>query len=204
MPAEAIIDGARWALMAVFVLTAVEKGQTLWAQSAAWHPVMLVSQARRRHARTLMAGALVADLAVLGLLVLLPRVGGVAGAVLVAAYTLLAVPVYSSAGGGAGCRCFWKVLDTTTWPGSLARNLVLVALALGVGLQSPTGLGLPELASAVALIVVLSVFVAGVDGRFRPAYGRDPKRDEGDEAPAPAIAITPAAYASPRRGGDVR
>ena len=61
MSIEAIFDGVRWVLIAVFAFSIIEKAATLWTRSAAWHPVMLVSRGRRRHATTLMATALVAE-----------------------------------------------------------------------------------------------------------------------------------------------
>jgi hypothetical protein len=36
-----LAHGARWALVVVFPLAAVEKAETLLHRSAAWHPVML-------------------------------------------------------------------------------------------------------------------------------------------------------------------
>jgi hypothetical protein len=53
--------------MAVFALAAIEKGVVLRSHSAAWHPVMLASPWRGRHATGPMAVSFAGDLSVLGL-----------------------------------------------------------------------------------------------------------------------------------------
>ena len=81
-------DGARWVLVIVFVLAAIEKASTLRSRSAAWHPVILVSARRRRHGGVLIAASLMADALAVGRLVSAPLAGAVFGAVLIAGYSI--------------------------------------------------------------------------------------------------------------------
>jgi hypothetical protein len=195
-----VVEGARWALTAVFVLSAVEKGQTLWARSAAWHPLMLVSPTRRRYATALMSAALIADLAVIVLLAVLPAIGGPAAGALVAAYTWLALPVHSR--GAGSCRCLWKLLDSKTRLALLGRNVVLFALALAVTLSWSSTAGVAGFAYGAGLLVGLAALVAGLDARpgspattQRQASPGRGERASGDE-------LADAAYATPSpRGG---
>jgi hypothetical protein len=196
---EAVLDGVRWVLIAVFALSIIEKAATLWTRSAAWHPVMLVSRGRRRHATTLMATALVADAATIVLLGLLPSVGAIAAGVLLAAYTVLALPIPS--GGRGTCRCFWKVLDTTTKPAFLGRNAVLAALTTTVAAAPPSRAGLAGVAFGAVLLVGLATLVAGLNALFRPVKSTgqaERARAEGDAE------LSDAAFAAlPQKGGEM-
>lgn len=199
MAIEAILDGARWVLIAVFALSVVEKATTLWTRSAAWHPVMLVSRGRRRHATPLMATALVADAATVVLLGLLPSVGAIAASVLLAAYTVLALPIHS--GGRGICRCFWKILDTTTKPAFLGRNAVLATLATTVAAQPPSRAGSAGAAFGAALLVGLAALVAGLDALFRPAKRTGPVERARSER---VSEVSDAAFgAPPQKGGEM-
>lgn len=199
MLVDSAIEGARWALIAVFVLAVTEKGTSLWTRAAAWHPLMLVSPVRRRRARPLMAAALVADLATVVLLALIPVAGAVTAALLVAAYTALAMPVHS-AGQGA-CRCFWKVLNTTTKPALLARNAVLLVLALTVALRAPVEAQPAGLAVGAGLLAGLAALVAVLDPRSRPSATRAPAVEQ--RRVEPAFGTTDAVFGAPPHGGEL-
>ena len=181
---DSIADGARCALMIVFILAATEKGQTLWARSAAWHPVMLVNRARRGRATALMSAALIADLAVVVLLVFLPVVGGVVAAVLVAAYTTLALPVHS--GGRSSCRCLWKIFDTTTRPALVGRNASVFVWGLAATFSRSPGVDAGGVLYGAALLGGLGTLVAVLERLSRlvtreawrePASAQQPRRD---------------------------
>jgi hypothetical protein len=148
-----LADGARWALVVVFSLAAVEKAQTLLHRSAAWHPVMLAHPRWRRHATALMGASLLGDIGAVAALVLRPAWGGVAAAVLLGSYSLAARGVHGS-GGGEDCRCLWKVLRTTTWRGLLARNLGLLWLA-GLAATGPEASSLRGVAAGALLLVAV-------------------------------------------------
>jgi hypothetical protein len=194
MLVDPAVEGARWALIVVFVLAVTEKGTSVWTRTAAWHPLMLVSAVRRRRARRLMAVALLADLATVVLLVLFPVAGAVSAASLVAAYTALALPVHAA--GQSQCRCFWRVLNSATKPALLARNAVLLALAVTVALRMPVDAGGAGLAVGAALLLGLAALVAVLDARRVPAV--DQRRVE----PA-RLAITDAAFGAPPHGGEL-
>lgn len=156
---ESAADGARLTLMVVFGLAAIEKGVVLQSHSAAWHPIMLASRWRRRHATGLVTVSLAADLSVLMFLAWAPLAGGLIAASLTAAY--LAVALGRQDTGIHECQCFWKFLNTSTLAALAARNLMLTLLALFVVTVPPifSGTGfiwLPLLIILVALVTRLS------------------------------------------------
>jgi hypothetical protein len=162
MVGELVADGARWLLAAVLVLAVLEKSASLWTRSAAWHPLMLVSPGRRRHAASLMVAALCCDIVAVGLLLAAPVVGSAVAAALVVAYSVLALPVHGRGGLGS-CRCFWKMLNTSTRAGLLARNALLVACALVIAAYPPEALTLAGLAVGGCLLAVVAAMVAVAD-----------------------------------------
>jgi hypothetical protein len=172
-------EGARWLLVVVFALAAVEKGATLWTRSVAWHPVMLVSRARRRHATTLMGAALAADLVAVALLLAVPVAGAAAGAALVVAYSILSLPVHGGRQSVGSCRCFWKVLNTTTRRGLLVRNVLLAAFALAAAAVPPATVTLAGLAAGGVLLGVVVAVVAATE-RAQP-LGIQPSESERTE-----------------------
>jgi hypothetical protein len=200
MLVDSVVEGARWALIAVFVLAVTEKGTSLWTRAAAWHPLMLVSSVRRRRAHALMAAALIADFVTVALLVLFPVAGAVGAGLLAAAYTALAFPVHAA--GQGGCRCFWRVLNTTTKPALLARNAVLLALALTVAFRAPAATEPAGLAVGAGLLAGLAALVAVLDARARPSATRVPAVEQRRVEPG-RLAMTDAAFGAPPHGGEL-
>lgn len=162
--AEALSDGARWSLFIAFALAALEKATILRAGPAAWHPMMLRSPFRRKHATGLIATSLAADLAALMLLGTQPETGALWSIGLVITYTIAAPPVASA--NGDECRCFWKVLNTTTRLGLATRNTLLLLLASLVFVVGPR----PSIFSALLPIAFLPL----VHAAGRVADGVDP------------------------------
>jgi hypothetical protein len=166
---EALADGARLALSAVFVFAIAEKISSLRAHAAGWHPVMLAGGARRRrHATALMRAALVADLAAIALLVAQPRVGAAVSLLVFAVYTVAGIGAHS-AGDRVDCRCLLGLLNSSTVAGLLARNSAFGACAALVAIDSP---GRPSGAGAgvaLAILVAIALCVAAVDRRTIPA-----------------------------------
>lgn len=152
-------DGARWVLVAVFSLAAIEKGETLRARSAAWHPIMLMGPRRRRHSTVLMSSSLMGDLATVGLLVGWPMFGGVLSVVLILLYTVAALGMHSREE-RTDCRCFWRFMSTSTSLGLIARNALLAGLAaLVVSVTSvPSGAGV--LAGVTLLVLIVATLRA--------------------------------------------
>jgi hypothetical protein len=198
MSVDSVVEGAGWALVAVFALAATEKGTSLWTRSAAWHPVMLSNRFRRRWAGPLMAAALVADLLTVVLLVVLPLAGAVTAAVLVAVYTAAAMPVHTA--GRGPCRCFWRVLNTTTRPALLGRNAALLALAVTVAVGAPTGRGPSGIAAGAGLLAGLAALAAVLDARPGPAA---PRASAAEHGRGRALGITDAAFEAPPHGGEL-
>lgn len=125
---ELLSNGACMALAVLMSLAVAEKVTSIRSGAAAWHPVMLMSAQRRRHARTLMTIAAAADATVVALLVLLPTLGGVLAIALLVLYTRLGAAAHGD-GRREPCRCFWRVLNTATVDGLRARNATLAVLA---------------------------------------------------------------------------
>ena len=150
-------DGARWVLVIVFALAAIEKASTLRSRSATWHPVILVSARRRRHGVLLIAASLIADALALGLLVSAPLVGAVFGAALIAGYSIAARTVHLATS-EERCSCFWKGINTSTKLGLMIRNLFLFVLAglVTVLPPAPTPTGLLWAAGMLTVLFVLA------------------------------------------------
>ncbi len=162
MTKEVAIDALRWALTGVFVLSALEKTQTLAARSAAWHPVMMTSKFRQTHARVFIAVALIADISAASLLVVNHLVGGPLAAALVLAYSWFGREVYFE--GNDDCRCFWRLLRPWDLRSFLTRNGVLVLAGLAVG-SSPTDISATGFGGGFVLIACGSVVLAHVRPR---------------------------------------
>ena len=160
-----LADGARWALVVAFSLAAVEKAETLLHRAAAWHPVILAHPAWRRHAAVLMGASLLADLAAVAALLIRPVSGALLAAALVGVYSVAARGVHGS-GGGEDRRCLWRVLQTRTWRGLLARNLGLLCLA-GLAAVGPEAASLRGVAAGALLLVA----VRGLTRHAEPSGG---------------------------------
>jgi hypothetical protein len=157
---NALVDGIRWAAVVIWVLAATEKANALARGAASWHPLILVSHWRRRHARALFTLALGADLLTLLLLVLAPRLGGAVSACLIVLYTRAS----SSARPGIaeGCRCFWKILDAHSPQALVMRNALLVVLSAAIGLAPPHA-SWPDVLLAVLVVAVIASVTRRVD-----------------------------------------
>jgi hypothetical protein len=168
---------SRWVLVVVFSLAALEKIGTLRSKAAAWHPVLLVSDWRRRHAVHLLVVSLAADAAALILLVVRPALGATLAMLLVVAYTYAALAVHSGRI-GHGCRCFWRVLNVRSRSGMVARNTALAILAF-LTAASNADLVFGVLVLAPPLVVMLGSYRPVVDdvttrrgGRKRQGFGQ--------------------------------
>jgi hypothetical protein len=98
---------------------------------------MLRSEVRRRWAALLMASSLVGDAVVVVALALDPRAGAVLASVLVLLYSAAAQGVAHSET-RRSCRCFWKVMNTSTNESLLARNILMLGAAITVGIGGAT------------------------------------------------------------------
>ncbi len=153
---ESIADGARWAVLMAFALSAIEKATTIWTRSSAWHPVMMPSPWRRRHAMPLMLAALILDCAVSLTLVFRPTIGGFAALVTLGTYTLVARTLHrDKSESGQTCRCFWRLLDATTSRGLVFRNAALALCAVGAVVSQPSQSSVWSVVWAAAILTSL-------------------------------------------------
>jgi hypothetical protein len=127
-------DGARWVLVIVFALASLEKALTLRARAEAWHPVVLTLGRVRRYATALFASSLAADLITIALLTLQPRGGAVAAVLLISIYTVAAFGMHNGSQ-AKECRCFWKILNSSSRLSLVTRNALLLTLGLMVALE---------------------------------------------------------------------
>jgi hypothetical protein len=154
---EAAVDGARWVLLVVFALSSVEKIGVLRSRTAEWHPLMLVTPWRRRHAKLLVASSLVADLAAVALLLIRPGLGSWLTAVLLVTYTVTASRAHYDTG---DCQCFWKLLNARTTLGLITRNALLM------GLVPLALLGAPQEGKIAPLIIACELLLVGLITRL--------------------------------------
>lgn len=163
-----------WVLEAVFALAALEKGVTLKARSARWHPMMLANARLRRHAVFYMAVSLGADLIAMATLLATPGLGAAWCIALITVYTFASFPVHHAR--AASCRCFYGVLNANTLTGTLTRNVLLAGLAVTIIVLQPT-MSLVGLVFAVPLLAVLWALVTASDHlttrRLAPAIGEE-------------------------------
>ena len=127
----ALADGARWALLVVFAVSCAEKALSLLRGAAAWHPIVLVSVNRRRHAVLLMSASLLADVVPIFMLLAWPRLGAAIAGILVLCYSWVAFSLHSIAA-PADCRCFLGLFNTHTKAGLVTRNTAPLQLACAV------------------------------------------------------------------------
>jgi hypothetical protein len=138
----------------VFSLAGLEKVSRLRSHAAAWHPIMLMSRYRRRHATTLIALSLVGDVAAVLLLAIWPAGGAQLCIALLAIYSTAAIRVHAEAE-DAACQCFWKFMNTYTKTGLIVRNALLVASAALVLVRTPRA-SIGGLATGGALLVLIA------------------------------------------------
>jgi hypothetical protein len=181
---ETAVDAGRWVLTVVFSLAVVEKISALATRSAAWHPVMLLSPLRRRFAGLLIGASLVADLLTVGLLLMLPSVGGAMSMTLTLAYTIAARDVHYVS--DQGCRCFWKLPSTSTRAGLFFRNSLLLLLGALVATKPPSISGEGLAGGALLLGVILAAHRI-VDVVATPSvFQRSENGQRGQEGSPPA------------------
>jgi hypothetical protein len=158
----ALAPGARLALMFLFLLSGAEKALTLRARSAAWHPVILANPVLRPHAALWATASLAWDVTAAILVVLWPTVGLTLCASALLVYTAVGGRVQTSR--GETCRCFWKLLDTSSRSGLIIRNVSLLALVL-LGAMTQTGdtISFGAVLASVSLLLVIAVTTLGAD-----------------------------------------
>lgn len=159
-----LADLAAGALSIVLGLSMFEKGTVLFARSAAWHPVIVVSRRRRRYAIILMTGGLMSEVLIsTGLAMGLREAGAVFVALLVI-YTAAGIGVYTvrPSEKHSTCRCLFGLLEARELVGFLGRNLVLALLAVPVIVTSPTLTPLAILAG-VGVVLTVHLAVEGLD-----------------------------------------
>lgn len=128
------IEGARWVIMLTFLLSTIEKLRTLASRSANWHPMMLATAWRHKHATSLLSVFLGLDFLVVALSTVRPVAAGMLAASLIGVYSWAALRPQREAPGSTGCRCLAVWLNARTHAGLVARNSVLIMLAaLAIG-----------------------------------------------------------------------
>lgn len=135
MSVDLLADSARWFLVLAFLLALGEKGLVLARRATSWHPVIVVSSWRRRHAGLLITSALLADAVSVVLLLLRPSLGAACAIGLVIVYSASAWKARLDAD---GCRCFLGLLDASSRRAMLLRNGCLASFGLMVVGWSPS------------------------------------------------------------------
>ena len=111
----------------VFALAALSKVQILRSSEAYTHPLLARPALVRRHATSLIATALLLELATTASLLLAPQAGLLVAAALLLAYlwaiVFLAPP--------EGCACFGNLLPRLSRAAAVVRNTALAALSIG-------------------------------------------------------------------------
>lgn len=136
----------------MFALAIVEKVATLKSGAAQWHPVIIVSSWRRRHATFLVGAAVALDSLTVAALVSKPRLGGAVACGTIGAYTLAARRVQF---GAEGCRCLNRRLDAHTTTGFVVRNLVLVGFGAVTLLLGADAWRYPDIVAACVFLCVV-------------------------------------------------
>lgn len=178
-----VADGSRWLLIALLALACLEKASTLVHHAAAWHPVMLLSPARRRWASTLMSVSLLADAGVASLLLWWPRLAAGLVGVLIVTYTWAAWPLHEW-DGASDCRCFFKLRGPRTRLGFVVRNVWLLLLASTVLATPPNYSRTGPLLGVLLFGVTLLAGTVG-DGIARVSAELSHSRPVGALYPAP-------------------
>lgn len=169
--AQLLVGGARIVLIVVFALATMEKVGTLAKGSAAWHPVM-VAHPRLRHLATHLIGAsIMADLAIIALLSLSPRLAGAISIVIVSAYSLAGLNTHSVLG-SSECRCLWRILNPSTRRGFGIRNAMLIGLAAVLILSSAPEWSIGGVVAGAALLLLISVTIRLGDRIRHASLGR--------------------------------
>lgn len=106
-----------------------------------------------------MLGSLLADTAAVLLLALAPVVGSALVLGLLAIYTMAGVGVHA---GDGSCRCFWRIMNTSTAGGFVVRNVLLAAIA-SIALVAPRETGTAEFIVAVSYLALVTVSARVLD-----------------------------------------
>lgn len=168
-----VAAGAVQSLLIVLALGAIEKARTLRARAAAWHPVLLGSAFRRRHATSLVALSLAGDICTIMLSLLAPRLGlGIAG-LLVVLYTLAAATRPGALSQRAHCGCLGGLLDGQGLLFLIVRNTVLLAIAVyGSQIRRLAAWQITPLGLTTMILVLLGIAIGAWFSRHRvTSYG---------------------------------
>lgn len=163
-----VAAGAIQSLLIVLALGAIEKARTLRARAASWHPVLLGSSFRRRHATALVSLSLVGDICAIILGLLRPGLGlGLAG-LLVILYTVAAATRPGALYRRSHCGCLGGLLDGQGLSFLIARNTVLLAIAVyGSRIRTLTVWRLTSLGLTTITLVLLGIAVGAWFSRHR-------------------------------------
>jgi uncharacterized membrane protein YphA (DoxX/SURF4 family) len=157
---ELAADSARVLLALTFALAAVEKFNTIRTRSASFHPVLLARPRLRAHAMAVMVASLLADVATIVGLTLLPAAGVLLAISLLGLYTLTGARALWTSASRTDCRCLFGLLETRTLEAFLLRNALLV-LAGTLAMQ-----GTARLLTGATVLVGLHMLVRRVDLRM--------------------------------------
>lgn len=180
---SSLIEAGQLVLIVLFALSSAEKFRRVASGSAAWHPLVIESAWRRRHARMLFGVACGLDIAAVASIAMVPRIGGPFAAALLVTYTVLSGGHISR----EGCRCFLAILDARSFTVVVARNSLLLSASAGVAMTapSPTPGALPAASALVGLLWAgsrladrhLSGAVVTTTGRSLRSAARSPRRE---------------------------
>lgn len=176
-------DGMRWVLVVAFAASSSLKFQEIRTGTEAWHPIFIKRTYLRRHATSLTVLSLLIDVVALVLLIAYPQGGAILAIGLIIAYTGLAFNPRLRSDSDGDCRCFWRVLNTRTGAGLVARNLVLVTFAIVLATDSSgAGLSFEGSLLGVAGVLLLTFFGRVIDSLAigRSTIGRDGLGESGE------------------------
>lgn len=163
MIVESLLGGAQIAVAGIFAASVIEKGQRLVARTAAWHPVVLASASLRRRATPLMALSAGSDALAVLLILGWPVIGTPLVIVLLATYTVAALPTLRYGDRIDGCQCFWgRILPARTRSGLVTRNVGIGVVSL-MASQAPERLDKWAVAGGAVLLALLSLLVRSVE-----------------------------------------
>jgi hypothetical protein len=167
---SSVSAGLAVTLLAVFLLSSVEKIAALLSGRAAWHPVILGTPWLRARAVGAMAASLAADILAVCLLAFQSSLGVRFSLALLLVYTIFGARISEAAVSKEGCRCLWGILEANSRSGFFVRNLGLMAIAavsLVVKLDPRPGVRSLSAGAVLLSLVALGIFVADWLARSR-------------------------------------